>query len=95
MDRYIYVQGNESDYFFMDNEVTNIRVQLKYPLQLPGIWKVALFEFHATEKTKSRADDGLYINSDLCKESIAGGEERPLLRRLEKVLEAHGIIFLC
>jgi hypothetical protein len=53
---------------------------------LPGTWKVALVEFHATEKPKGniKADDGIYIYSDLCKESIVRGEERPLLRRLEK-----------
>ena len=86
MDRYIYVQSDESNTFFTDNETANFRVQLKYPLYLPGIWKVALVEFHATEKSKSKlkADDGLYIYSDLCKESIVQGEERPLLRRLEK-----------
>ena len=80
MDRYIYVLSDESDIFFDDNRTTNFRVQLKYPLYLAGVWKVALVEFNATEKSKSKlkADDGL------CKESIVNGEERPLLRRLEK-----------
>ena len=86
MDRYIYVRSDESDVFIEDNRTTNFKVQLEYPLYLPGIWKVALVEFNATEKSKSKlkADDGLYIYSDLCKESIVDGEERPLLRRLEK-----------
>ena len=86
MDRYIYVLSDDSDGFFEDNRTTNFKVQLKYPLYLPGMWKVALVEFNATEKSKSKlkADDGLYIYSDLCKESIVDGEERPLLRRLEK-----------
>ena len=86
MDRYLYVQSDESDIFFDDNTTTRFRVQLKFPLYLPGRWKVALLEFHATEKSKStkKADEGLYIYTDLCKESIIYGEERPLLRRLEK-----------
>ena len=86
MDRYLYVQSDESDIVFKDNTTTRFRVQLKFPLYLPGVWKVALVEFHAAEKAKStkKADEGIYIYTDLCKESIIYGEERPLLRRLEK-----------
>lgn len=86
MDRYIYIQSDESDRFFEDNSSSRFTVQLKFPLYLPGLWKVALVEFHATEKSSSsiKADEGLYIYTDLCKESIVNGEERPLLRRLEK-----------
>lgn len=86
MDKYLYVQSNESNAFFVDNTTTRFRVQLKFPLTLPGVWKVALVEFHATETSKSniKADQGLYIYTDLCTGSIVDGEERPLLRRLEK-----------
>ena len=86
MDRYLYVQSEESNTYFDDNITTRFRVQLNFPLYLPGVWKVALVEFHATEKAKStrKADEGLYIYTDICKESILYGEERPLLRRLEK-----------
>lgn len=86
MDRYLYVQSDESDAYFDDNTSTRFRVQLKFPLYLPGVWKVALVEFHASEKSKStkKAEEGLYIYADLCKDSIVYGEERPLLRRFEK-----------
>ena len=86
MEHYIYIKSNESDEYFEDNKTYRIKVQLSLPLYLPGSWKVALVDFHASEKTrnKSKADDGIYIYSDLCKESIVYGEERPLLRRLEK-----------
>lgn len=86
MDRYLYVQSDESDAYFDDNTTSRFRVQLNFPLNLAGVWKVALVEFHATEKAKSttKADEGLYIYADICKESIVLGEERPLLRRLEK-----------
>ena len=86
MDRYLYLRSDESDIYFEDNTTTRFRVQLKFPLFLPGLWKVGLVEFHATEKGKStrKADEGLYIYTDLCRESIVNGEERPLLRRLEK-----------
>lgn len=86
MDRYLYVRSDESNTYFDDNITSRFRVQLNFPLYLPGKWKVALVEFHATEKSRStiKADEGLYIYTDICKESIVYGEERPLLRRLEK-----------
>lgn len=86
MDRYLYVQGDESNAYFDDNTTARFRIQLKFPLFLPGVWKVALVEFHATDKSRStkNADEGLYIYADICKESIIFGEERPLLRRLER-----------
>ena len=89
MDRYLYVQSDESNAYFVDNSTTRFRVQLKFPLYLPGVWKVALVEFHATDRSKAttKADDCLYIYSDICKESVVYGEERPLLRRLEKNLD--------
>lgn len=85
-DRYIYVKSDESNEYFADNRTCKFKVQLKLPLYLPGKWKVALVHFHATEKgnSVSKADDGLYVYSDLCRESIVYGEERPLLQRLEK-----------
>ena len=86
MDRYIYVRSDESNSFFEDNTTTRFRIQLDFPLYLPGVWKVALVEFHATEKANSNKeeDEGLYIYADICKDTIVDGEERPLLRRLEK-----------
>lgn len=83
-ERYIYVQSDESDNYFDDNKTFRFKVHLQLPLYLEGVWKVALVDFHATENKKTRASPGLYIYSDLCGESIVKGEERPLLRRLEK-----------
>ena len=85
-DKYIYVRSDESNAYFDNNKTYNFKVQLKVPLYLPGKWKVALVHFHATEKggAHSKADDGLYVYTDLCKESIVYGEERPLLNRVEK-----------
>ena len=85
-DKFIYVKSDDSDEYFSDNTTFKFKVHLKLPLYLPGTWKVALVHFHATEKgtSRSKSDEGLYIYSDLCKESIVYGEERPLLNRLEK-----------
>lgn len=83
-ERYIYVQSDESNKYFLENETSHFKVHLKAPIYLEGTWKVALVEFHATEKTRSKSSDGLYIYSDVCGESVVKGEARALLRRLEK-----------
>ena len=82
MDRYIYIKSDESAEYFSDNQTYKFKVHLNLPLFLPR--KVALVQFHAKEKLKSKASDGIFIYSDLCKESIVRGEERPRLRHLEK-----------
>ena len=84
MDRYIYVRSNESKAYFENNQTSKFKIHLNLPLFLPGIWKVALVHFSVKEKSKSKALDGIYIYSDLWKESIVRGQERPLLRRIEK-----------
>ena len=86
MNRYLFVQSDESNAYFNDNTPARFRVQLKLPLYLPGVWKVALVEFHATDKSRltKNAEEVFYIYADICKESIVFGEERPLLRRLER-----------
>ena len=84
MDRYIYVKSDESDLFFNDNHVYKFKVHLNLPITLRGFWKVALVEFHAAEKSRSKTEKALYVYSDICKESVVHGEEKALLRRLEK-----------
>lgn len=79
MDRYIYVQSDQSDGLFTNNTTAQFTVQLKRPVYLPCMWKLALVEFHATPYSTIKEDEGLYIYTDLCKESIVNGEERSLL----------------
>ena len=84
MDRCIYVQSDESDDYFSNNDIFKFKVHLNTPLTLQGFWKVALVEFHVREKAKTKADEALYVYTDICKESIVHGEEKALLRRLQK-----------
>ena len=84
MDRYIYIKSDESNSYFTDNQTYRFKIHLKLPLYLTGVWKVAFVQFRVKEKVKSKATDAIYIYSDLCKESIVYGEERPLLKRLGK-----------
>lgn len=83
-ERYVYVRSDESDAYFSDNRVYRFKVHLSLPLSLNGRWKVALTEFYAFDKSKTKPKTALYIYTDLCKESIVHGVEQPLLRRLEK-----------
>ena len=85
-DRYIYVKSDESDEYFADNETYKFKVHLQLLLYFYGKWKVALVQFHAAEKGKSSSKDneGLYVYTDLGKESIVYGEERSLLRRMHR-----------
>ena len=53
MDRYLYVNSDESDNYFSLNEAHKFKVHLKVPLQFSGIWTVGLVEFHA-DINKSR-----------------------------------------
>ena len=78
-DRFIYVKSDESDDYFAENSTYKFRVHLKLPLYLYNKWKVGLVQIHTTEKGKSatKADEGLYIFTDLCKETIVYGQERP------------------
>ena len=82
MERYLYIQSDESDDYFSDNEVYRFKVHLNLPLMLNGNWKLALTEFYAVDdsKLRSKTVDTLYIYTDLCNESIVHGEEQPLLR---------------
>jgi hypothetical protein len=87
MDRYLYINSNESNTYFSDNHSYRFKVHLSLPLPLNGNWKIALLEFYATEdssKPKPTTTGALYIYTDLCKESIVRGIEQPLLRRLKK-----------
>ena len=89
-DRYIYVKSDESDAYFDNNKTYKFKVHLQLPLYFYGKWKVTLTEFHATEIVKSSNIGRIYVYTDLCKKSIMFGEERPLLRRLEKIEKPNG-----
>ena len=83
-EHYIYIQNDESNDYFSDNHVYKFKVHLNTPLTLHGVWKVALVQFTVLEKTKSKANEALYIYSNICDQSIVHGREKSLLRRLEK-----------
>lgn len=87
MERYVFVRDSESNHIFTENKPYNFKVQLKLPLSFNGYWKVALCEISIKTDPKARrktVDNTLFIYSNVCKESVVDGGERPLLRRIEK-----------
>lgn len=86
MDRYLYVKSDESDHYFTQNQVYHFKVHLKVPMYLSGFWKVGLVEFQgqrSSKARKSKTDEAIYIFTNICKDSILDGVEKPILRRLE------------
>ena len=86
MDRYLYVKSNQSDSYFMGNEIYKFKVRLQSPISFSGFWKVGLVEFHVFKQRgfgKRKSDFAIYIFTNICKDSIVNGVEKPLLRRLE------------
>lgn len=89
MDRYIYINSDESDGYFQDNKVYKFKVHLNTPLFFEGFWKVALTEFYAERDNQAKVSkftntDIILISSDIISESIVLGNEQPILRRMRK-----------
>lgn len=89
MEHYVYVRSDDSNDIFQDNQVFKFKIHLKKPIILNGFWKVGLSEFHVKNqpnkaKTKIQSKTVLDVFSNFCKESIVDGEEKPLLRRMER-----------
>ncbi|MEW8547552.1 MAG: hypothetical protein AB2693_28935 [Candidatus Thiodiazotropha sp.] len=89
MDRFLYIRSDDSKDYFPDNKPFLFKVHLITPLSFSGFWKVGLIEFHANEmKSKNRvslnSSTAISVFSNICKENIVNGEEKPILRRLEK-----------
>lgn len=83
MDRYVYIESDDSDSYFKDNEHCKFKIHLKYPLMLPGTWKVGLVAFYTTINTRQKLNSStLYLYCNFCKESLVQGELRKLLRNI-------------
>lgn len=84
MDRYVYIQSDDSDAYFKDNEPYKFKIHLKYPLVLTGTWKVGLTAFYTNvnARTGKPSDSTLYVYCNFCKESIVQGQLQKLLRRV-------------
>jgi hypothetical protein len=57
-------------------------VQLNKQIQFDGYWTVALTEFSSESWNKSKNKSELFVCCDICEETLIGGKEAPLLRRV-------------
>ena len=79
-DFYVTVSSNDSLEYFQDNNGSNFRVHLKRPLQFEGFWVCALCDLEYASTTPNEGN--LWVYSNVCNDSIVGGVELPLLRRV-------------
>lgn len=80
MSLYAILGSNNSLNYFPHNKPYRFRSQLNVPLNMNGMWKVALME--AEISTSLSKTDALYVYSNICGDSIVNGRSEPLLRRL-------------
>lgn len=80
MSFYVLLGSEDSLNFFPQNNPYQFRSQLSSPLQLSGLWKVAIVETDIS--TSFSRTDSIYIHSNICDNSLVHGQSVPLLRRL-------------
>lgn len=78
--RMVLTSTDSSEYF--ENKPHCFRVQLNKQIQFDGYWTVALTEFSTESLISSKKKSELFVCCDICEESIVGGKEAPLLRRI-------------
>ena len=78
---YVNVSNRDSLTYFPNNKGDNFKVHLRDPLDLPGDWSVSLCAFQY-RKSESMKGTNVWIQSNLCRESIVGDISIPLLRRI-------------
>ena len=82
MSHYVIINSDQCLEYFPDNEPYRFRTYLQAPLNLSGVWKVALVDINLFE-TKTKTKQILYLHSNICGESIIDGEKEDLLRLLK------------
>lgn len=83
MDRYVYIQSDDSDEYFKDNKPFNFKIHLKYPLLMPGMWKVGMTAFFTNIDGKTKQSrETLCVYCNFCEESIVKGQLQKLLRHV-------------
>lgn len=75
------LKSTDSSTVHSDNKPQNFRVRLPRPLPLKGDWTVELTEFRNSKLTKT-TDQEIFVYCSVCDDSIVGGSQKPLLRRI-------------
>lgn len=75
------LKSTDSSTVHSDNKPQDFRVRLPRPLPLKGDWTVELTEFRNSKLTKT-TDQEIFVYCSVCDDSIVGGSQKPLLRRI-------------
>lgn len=81
MSKRMVLRSGDCKQVYPDNKTCDFRVLIPKPLQLTGNWTVSLLEL-AYQGSKIPTEKDLYICCNLCRDTIVGDSEIPLLRRL-------------
>lgn len=79
MSHYVVIHSDKSQTYFPENTTVHFRSQFQSPLNLKGVWKVALVDI-ALPPSTSKTKQNIYVHSDVCGETFVDGEKENLLR---------------
>lgn len=82
MSVYAIVSSDSSLQYFPQNKAYHFKCHLNTPLNLEGVWKVALVEATISSSKQQKVFKPLYVYSNICGESIVDGDKQPILRKL-------------
>lgn len=78
---YANAKFTDSSTVHSDNKPQDFRVRLPRPLPMKGDWTVELTEFRNSKLIKT-TDQEIFVYCSVCDDSIVGGSQKPLLRRI-------------
>ena len=78
----VHVSSDASLSYFPQNKAYHFKCRLNTPLNLEGIWRVALLEANISTTKSVKTFKPLYVYSNICGESIVDGDKQPILRKL-------------
>lgn len=82
MSIYAVVSSDSSLQYFPQNKAYQFKCHLNTPLNLEGLWKVALLEANISTSKSLKIFKPLYVYSNICGESMVDGDKQPILRKL-------------
>lgn len=82
MSIYPVVSSDSSLQYFPQNKAYHFKCHLNTPLNLEGLWKVALLEANISTSKSLKIFKPLYVYSNICGESMVDGDKQPVLRKL-------------
>ncbi len=78
------MRSSDNMQLFADNRPWTFKVNLDRPLQLAGVWSVALTEITITSMhtKKQHVDSMLYVFCNICSNTLVGVQQVPILRSI-------------